>query len=114
MSRGASCRKLGAMRDREPCVYILASRHYGTLYIGVTSNLIGRVRQHLDGTFDGFTKEYGVKRLVRYEVAETMDAAILTEKRIKRWRRDWKIALIERANPVWEDLAIGLGLPPLS
>ena len=101
------------MRELEPCVYILASRHYGTLYTGVTSNLIGRVMQHRDGTFDGFTKQHGVKRLVWYEVAETMDTAILTEKRIKRWRRDWKIALIERDNLHWLDLAIGLGLPPL-
>lgn len=111
--RGPSCRKLGGMRERQPCVYILASRHYGTLYTGITSNLIGRVMQHRDGEFDGFTNEYSVRRLVWYEVADTMDAAILTEKRIKRWRRDWKIALIERNNPHWEDLAIGLGLPPL-
>lgn len=101
------------MRDRQPCVYILASGHYGTLYTGATSNLIGRVVQHREGRFDGFTKEYGVNRLVWYGVAETMDAAILTEKRIKRWRRDWKIALIERDNLHWLDLAIGLGLPPL-
>ena len=101
------------MRERNPCVYILASGHYGTPYTGATSNLIGRIIQHREGTFDGFTKEHGVTRPVWFEPADTMEAAILTEKRIKRWLRDWKIALIERDNPHWEDLAIGLGLPPL-
>jgi putative endonuclease len=92
---------------------MLASRHYGTLYTGVTSNLIGRVIQHRDGTFDGFTKEHGVKRLVWFDATDTMENAIIAEKRIKRWRRDWKVALIERDNPQWEDLAIALGLPPM-
>ena len=101
------------VRERQPCVYILASKHYGTLYVGVTSNLIGRLRQHRDGHFDGFTKDHGVKRLVWFAMADTMEAAIETEKRIKRWRRDWKIALIERENSMWVDLAVGLGLPPL-
>ena len=101
------------MRERNPFVYILASGHYGTLYTGATSNLIGRIIQHRDGTFDGFTKEHNVTRLVWFEPAETMEAAIASEKRIKRWLRDWKIALIERDNPHWEDLAIALGLPPL-
>jgi putative endonuclease len=91
----------------------MASGHHGTLYTGATGNLIGRVAQHREGAFDGFTKRYAVKRLVWYEVADTLEGALTAEKRIKRWRRDWKIALIERTNPHWEDLAIALGLPPL-
>lgn len=98
------------MRERLPCVYILASGYNGTLYVGVTSNLIGRVIQHREGTFDGFTKRYGVHRLVWFEVAETMEAAIAREKQVKRYRRDWKRNLIERENPMWNDLAVGLGL----
>ena len=101
------------MRERQPCIYILASAYLGTLYVGVTSNLIGRIMQHRAGTFGGFTKRYGVVRLVWFEMADTMEAAITTEKRIKRWRRDWKISLIERENPTWDDLAVGLGLEPL-
>ena len=101
------------MRDRQPCVYLLASAPNGTLYTGVTSNLIGRVVQHREGTFDGFTKRYGIARLVWFDMAETMDTAILTEKRIKRWPRQFKANLIERDNPHWDDLATGLGLPPL-
>ncbi|PCG15426.1 MULTISPECIES: GIY-YIG nuclease family protein [Sphingomonas] len=100
------------MRERQPCVYILASDRNGTLYVGVTSNLIGRVMQHRDGTFGGFTARYGVHRLVWYDVADTMDAAIAAEKRIKRWRREWKVELIERDNPHWNDIAPGIGLPP--
>ena len=101
------------MREREPCVYILASGFNGTLYIGVTSNLIGRIMQHRAGTLGGFTKRHRVYRLVWFEIADTMDAAIIAEKRIKRWPRDYKKNLIERDNPFWDDLAIGLGLPPL-
>ena len=93
---------------------MLANGFYGTLYTGVTSNLIGRIIQHRDGTFDGFTKRHGIHRLVWYDMADTMDTAIAAEKRIKRWLRDWKIVLIERANPRWDDLAPGLGLPPLA
>ena len=102
------------MREREPCVYILASARHGTIYIGVTSNLIGRVQQHRDGTFKGFASRYDVRRLVYFEMADTMEAAILREKRLKAWRRDWKIALIEKDNPFWEDRALSLGFPPLS
>jgi putative endonuclease len=102
------------VRDRQPCVYILASDRNGTLYVGVTSNLIGRVMQHRDGTFGGFTARYGVHRLVWYETADTMDAAIAAEKRIKRWPRQWKLNLIERDNPEWNDIAIGLGLEPIA
>ena len=101
------------MLERNPYVYILASGFNGTLYTGVTSNLIGRVMQHRAGTFDGFTKRHGIKRLVWYETADTMETVIASEKRIKKWPRDWKKNLIERDNPDWRDLAVGLGLPPL-
>lgn len=101
------------MRERQPCVYVLASARNGTLYIGVTSNLIGRVMQHQAGTFGGFTKRYGVARLVWYETADTMEAAIASEKRIKKWPRRYKLNLIERDNPLWRDLAVDLGLPSL-
>jgi putative endonuclease len=100
-------------RERIPCVYILARRYHATLYTGVTSNLIGRIIQHREGAFDGFTKRYGIRTLVYYEVADTMEAAIRREKQIKRWRREYKYNLIERLNPAWNDLAAGLGLPPL-
>jgi putative endonuclease len=106
-------RRFTAMRERNPCVYIMASGFNGTLYIGVTSNLIGRVMQHRDGTFEGFTKRYSVKRLVWFDTADTMDVVIAAEKRIKKWPRDFKKNLIERDNPKWDDLAIGLGLSPL-
>ncbi len=100
--------------DRQPCVYILASTRHGTLYIGVTSDLLGRVIQHREGLIKGFTSRYGVTRLVWYAVADTMESAIRREKQLKKWRRDWKLALIERDNPQWQDLAIGLGLPAFS
>jgi len=101
------------MRERQPCVYMLASGFNGTLYTGVTSNLVGRIMQHRDGTYEGFTSRYGIVRLVWFEIAETMADAIASEKRIKAWRRDWKKNLIERDNPDWDDLAVALGLPPL-
>lgn len=102
------------MRDTfQPAVYILASRRHGTLDTGVTSNLLARTVQHREGLIPGFTRRYGVKRLVWYEMHETMNAAILREKRIKEWRRAWKIELIEARNEQWDDLAIGLGLPRL-
>jgi putative endonuclease len=89
---------------KAPCVYLLASRYRGTLYVGVTSNLAQRVSQHRLGLFDGFTRKYGVKSLVWYEPQETMDAAIQREKNIKDWKRAWRIELIERSNPDWTDL----------
>ena len=90
------------MRDTFiPCVYLLASRRHGTLYVGVTSNLLARVMQHQEGLIPGFTKRYGVKRLVWYEAHETMEAAILREKRIKEWRRAWKIDLIQAHDEGW-------------
>ncbi len=101
------------MRDRQPCVYMLASGFNGTIYTGVTSNLVGRIMQHRDGAFEGFTSRYGVMILVWFEMTDTMEAAIASEKRIKAWRRDWKKNLIERANPDWADLAVAFGLPPL-
>ncbi len=100
--------------ERLPCVYILASRHYGTLYIGVTSDLIPRLWQHRNNALPGFTAKYNVRRLVRYELFGEMGTAILREKQLKRWHRQWKINLIESDNPHWSDLAVGLGLPPLT
>jgi putative endonuclease len=102
-----------AAMERQPCVYILASGPRGTLYIGVTSNLLGRLTQHREATLPGFTARYRLKRLVFFEMADTMDAAISREKRLKRWHRDWKLNLIEQYNPHWEDLAIGLGFARL-
>jgi len=91
-----------------PCVYILASKRNGTLYIGVTSTLIQRVWQHKSDEISGFTRRYGVKRLVWFEQHATMEAAIAREKQMKEWRRAWKLELIERANPEWDDLYPGL------
>jgi len=85
-------------------VYILASRRNGTLYVGVTSDLLRRAWQHRSGEIAGFTKKYRVKLLVYIEVHARMPEAILREKQIKEWRRAWKIALIERDNPHWIDL----------
>ena len=85
-------------------VYILASRRYGTLYVGVTSDLIKRVWQHKEGFADGFTKKYGVKQLVWFEVHQEAISAISREKQIKKWNRAWKIDLIQQKNPMWLDL----------
>ncbi|MCF8198277.1 MAG: GIY-YIG nuclease family protein [Sulfuritalea sp.] len=89
---------------KQPCVYILASRRNGTLYAGVTSNLMQRVWQHKNKLTEGFTKKYGVHTLVWYERHETMESAIQREKAIKEWRRAWKLELIEAMNPQWRDL----------
>ena len=99
---------------KQPCVYILASRPYGTLYIGVTSQPMHRLYQHRTGQLPGFTSEHQVNQLVRYELFDDMVSAIAREKQLKRWHRQWKINLIESENPQWVDLAPGLGLPPLS
>ena len=80
---------------KHPCVYILASEKYGTLYIGVTSDIIKRIWDHKSGAVDGFTEKYGVHRLVWFEEHETMESAIGREKVLKKWRRDWKLNLIE-------------------
>ncbi len=87
-----------------PFVYILASKPRGTLYIGVTSKLVQRVWQHKNDVVAGFTKRYQVHRLVWYEVHGSMESAITREKVLKKWRRAWKIALIEKTNPTWADL----------
>ncbi|MBP3984458.1 GIY-YIG nuclease family protein [Pseudoxanthomonas helianthi] len=90
--------------DRQPCVYILASDRNGTLYTGVTSDLVGRTWQHKEHVVDGFTKRYGVTKLVWYEIHGVMESAISREKQIKKWRREWKMRLIDESNPSWRDL----------
>jgi len=90
--------------EKRPCVYILASQRNGTLYGGATSNLARRVFEHKEGAIEGFTKECGVHDLVFYEFHETMNGALTREKRIKKWRRQWKLDLIEQSNPQWRDL----------
>ena len=92
------------MRDRVPCVYVLASMRNGTLYIGVTSDLPRRMFEHRNGLIEGFTKRYDVKMLVYAEFFDAMQDAIAREKRLKEWRRAWKLRLIEGANPEWHDL----------
>jgi putative endonuclease len=91
-------------RVKSPCVYILASARNGTLYIGVTSDLLQRVALHKQDLMKGFTKKHRVHRLVYYETHPTMDAAIIREKQLKEWRRLWKIRLIESMNAEWIDL----------
>ena len=86
------------------CVYLLASRPQGTLYVGVTSNLVRRVWQHKTNAVPGFSSRYGVDRLVWFEIHSLWDAAIRREKQIKEWKRAWKIQLIESDNPQWIDL----------
>ena len=92
---------------------MLASQRNGTLYTGVTSNLLARIAQHREGAIPGFTRRYGVKRLVWFEQHATMESAILREKRIKKWERAWKLELIEAGNPDWHDLAEDVGFPLL-
>lgn len=82
----------------------MASKRHGTLYVGVTSDLCSRVREHKLGAIEGFTKRYNVKLLVWFEMFDSMDEAIKREKRLKEWQRGWKITLIEKMNPVWNDL----------
>ena len=89
---------------REPVVYILASKPNGTLYVGVTSDLAKRIWEHRNGAVEGFTKRHKVHRLVYFEQFQSMVEAIEREKELKKWRRAWKIALIERSNPMWRDL----------
>ena len=89
---------------KQPCLYILASKRNGTLYIGVTSNLVQRIYQHKHKTLDGFTKTRNVNFLVYYEQHETMEMAITREKQMKIWKREWKMNLIEKDNPRWLDL----------
>ena len=89
---------------KQPAVYILASKRNGTLYIGVTSNLQKRAWEHKNDFAQGFTKRYGVHRLVYFELCEDMMSAIRREKQMKKWNRAWKLELIERQNPGWRDL----------
>ena len=88
----------------QPAVYILASQRNGTLYIGVTSNLVQRIWQHKNDLVDGFTGKYGVHSLVYFELLDDMLNAITREKQLKKWNRAWKLALIEKQNPTWQDL----------
>ena len=90
--------------EKNPAVYIMASRYRGTLYVGVTSDLWSRVCDHKNRTTPGFTSHYAVKLLVWYEHRLSMEGAIRREKQIKAWKRDWKIELIEHRNPEWLDL----------
>jgi putative endonuclease len=99
--------------DRDPAVYIVASGFHGTIYTGVTSNLLQRIAQHRDGALRGFTAEHGCKRLVWFEMLGDMEHAIRREKQIKNWRREWKLALIEAENPTWRDLAEDFGFERL-
>jgi putative endonuclease len=92
------------MLTRSYAVYLMAGRPHGTLYVGVTSDLIKRIAEHRAGRVEGFTKKYGVKTLVWYELTESIESAIAREKQIKKWNRAWKIELIEKANPGWRDL----------
>jgi len=85
-------------------VYILANKRNGTLYIGVTNNLKGRIYQHKAGLYEGFTKKYSINKLVYFEMFGSIDYAITREKRLKKWNRKWKIELVEEKNPNWEDL----------
>ena len=89
---------------KQPAVYILASKRNGTLYIGVTSDLVKRVWEHKNHMVKGFTKRYGIQQLVWYELHENMASAIEREKRLKGWKRAWKLELIETVNPNWQDL----------
>ena len=97
--------------DKQPAVYILSNQRRGTLYIGVTSQLIRRIHEHKSGAAPGFTKKYQLHHLVWYELHDSMYAAIEREKRLKKWHRQWKIELIERLNPQWIDLYPGLTAP---
>ncbi len=90
--------------NKQPAVYILASKRNGTLYVGVTSDLVKRVWGHRNDIVEGFTKRYGVHQLVWYEMHEGMESAIVREKQLKEWKRKWKLELIERTNPNWKDL----------
>jgi putative endonuclease len=90
--------------EKRPCVYILASRPNGTLYVGVTSDLTRRIWEHRTGAVSSFTRDYAVYMLVFAEFHETIESAILREKRIKKWGRGWKLELIERGNPQWRDI----------
>jgi putative endonuclease len=90
--------------DKQFCVYIMASKRNGTLYIGVTSDLVKRIWQHKNNVVEGFTAKYDVHLLVYYEIHPDAESAITREKRLKKWNRAWKVRLIEEKNPEWNDL----------
>ncbi|HSI52525.1 MAG TPA: GIY-YIG nuclease family protein [Ramlibacter sp.] len=92
------------MDAKQPAVYILASQPNGTLYVGVTSNLVQRTWQHREHLADGFTRQYDVSQLVWYELHADMEQAITREKRLKKWERRWKLRLVNEFNPTWRDL----------
>jgi len=85
-------------------VYLMASKRNGTLYLGVTSNLVQRAYQHRNGVLDGFSKKYGCRRLVWFDAYDDLQEARACELRMKKWKRPWKVELIEKANPCWDDL----------
>lgn len=91
-------------RNFQPCVYIMTSERNGTLYIGSTSDLVKRVWQHKNEYFEWFSKEYNTKILVYFEIHDTMENAIMRERQMKEWQRNWKKDLIEKNNPEWKDL----------
>ncbi len=93
---------------KQPCVYILSNSTRGTLYVGVTSDLVGRIWQHKQDLVDSFSKQHKLHLLVYFEVAETMMVAITREKQLKKWNRAWKIELVESANCEWRDLYLEL------
>jgi putative endonuclease len=95
---------VGSRLSKQYYVYIITNKPYGTLYIGVTNDLVRRVHEHREGFVAGFSKEYGLRELVWFEVTEDIQAAIQREKQLKEWRRDWKINLIQESNPEWRDL----------
>ncbi len=90
--------------EKQPCVYILASKRNGTLYVGVTSDLIKRIFEHKNDLADGFAKRYRIHALVYFEIHDDIATAIAREKKIKKWNRSWKLELIEKQNPDWRDL----------
>ncbi len=96
------------MIEKFPCVYLLANKPFGTLYIGVTSDLKKRIWQHKNNLVEGFSNKYKLHRLVWFELHMSMYAAIDREKNLKNWNRDWKINLVEKANPNWRDFYPGL------
>ena len=96
------------MMEKQFYVYILASKRNGTLYLGVTSDIVKRVWQHKNGLAEGFTRKYGVKDLVYYEIHEDAENAIKREKQLKKWRRSWKLELIEEKNSEWRDLYVDI------
>ena len=94
--------------EKSPCVYIITNKKNGTLYIGVTSNLIKRMWEHRKKIIDGFSKKHKLQQLIYYELHETLDSAITREKQLKKWNRQWKLRLIEENNPNWNDLYFSL------